>query len=194
MKSYIKVATYVAIGCFVGASFVYAGALTLKSRIGYNTWAQYGYGISGSDSFDGTFIAERTGQRNGVADTGPEHPALWARTDMNNPASAFRATSKNGVDAVIGNQLPGGASPSFTADGTPTLFAGDQKLNTSGAKNNGNFVKHVAIESRGAIKLCGKSSSGDSECTSQAYLYLEDGSGDLVIKFANGDKIILAEN
>jgi hypothetical protein len=186
----------IALGVVFGASVAFGAAFTLKSVKFSNTWAQGGYGIDGTESYDGTFIIERFGQRNGVADTGIEHPALWVRTAMNNPASAFRASSGKGVSAYIGSAETSGANPAFTADKTPALFVGDGhfqgKLNTNGQKNGNTAVNYVAVEARGAIKLCGKSSTNDPECTSQAYLYLKDGSGDLVIKFADGTLKTLA--
>lgn len=193
MRHFSKVFAFGAACAVLGGTAALSAAFVIKDPQFSNLFSRAGYGLEGTQEFDGTFILQRTGQRNGVSDTSPQHAALWVDSDVN-MTTALRATAP-GVDAVVGSNLPSAsdADPAFGADGTPTLFVGDDgPLNTNGQKNGDTTINRVAVDARGAVKLCGKSKTGDAECTSQAYLYLEDGTGRLMVRFGNGAKIELA--
>jgi hypothetical protein len=66
------------------------------------------------------------------------------------------------------------------------VVRGDANLNTNGEKNSADNVRRLAIDSRGALRLCGKPGSSGQECTNQVFLYLEDGTGRLLAKPGNG--------
>jgi len=152
---------------------------------------QFGRGLIGSAESAGTFYFDRF-----MGTTDPAFPSLHAYTDLPGPAAAFRAESTEGIDALVGDTPPdleNEYAPDFTVDPYPSLHvADDGPMNTAGAVNNQTEVNRVAADLRGALKLCGKSAVSEDECTNQAYLYLEDGTGNLVVKFGNGNGFVIA--
>ncbi|PSW21506.1 hypothetical protein C9I98_06175 [Photobacterium sanctipauli] len=143
---------------------------------------------------DGTFIIERTGQLNGVSDTGSENPTVWVRNDGNFPSTALKASSRKpgSIDMVVGDTSTDGYRPQFQKD-SPALFVGESKLNTNGSKNSATGdIKHLAVEVRGAIKLCGKSGSRGDECQAAAFLYVADG-GNLIVRSPSGESYNLLD-
>jgi hypothetical protein len=175
---------------------VIIGQLPITNVDNDTDFLQYGWGLDGELSSEGTYYYDRY-----LGDPNPAYPALHAYTALPGPASAFRAEAALGIDALIGDTMPDADaefSPDFPVDDYASLYiADDGPMNVPGAVNDKFEVNRVAADVRGAIKLCGKSSSGgeepaDPECTSQAYLYLEDGSGNLVVKFGNGGHFTIA--
>jgi hypothetical protein len=182
-------------GGIFGASVALAASISIVP-IASNSWNSVGIGDPVEAALADTAFVRRTGQQNGIEDTGPAFPALLVTSTLGGAgSSALRANSNTSVDVLVGSNVPGGeASPTgFTADGNPSLFVGDDgALNTNGQKNRATQVNRVAIDAHGAVRLCGKSATSNPKCTSQVFLYLEDGSGDLVARFGNGQTVVFA--
>jgi hypothetical protein len=186
-----RVVVGAAVGGLAVAGMALAAPLSLIQSLFDNSFLQAGVGRLGVPNSIATYYYDRY---NATSD--PAFPALHAYTDLPGPASAFRAEATMGIDALIGETVPdldAEFDPSFPVDDLPTLVvADDGPMNVSGDVNTQEEVNRVSADIRGAIKLCGKSANGEAECTNQAYLYLEDGSGDLVVKFGNGDGFVIA--
>lgn len=185
-----KILVIAGLGAGTMAAVAFAAPLSLITTVFNNSFLQTGVGLSGVPNSGGTYYFDRY---NEISD--PTFPALHAYTDLDAPASAFRAEATKGIDALIGDTVPDLSSefdPGFADDYPSLIVADDGPMNVSGVVNDQDQVNRVAADLRGAIKLCGKSVSGDDECTNQAYLYLEDGTGDLVVKFGDGNGFVIA--
>jgi hypothetical protein len=169
------------------------------------TGAEGGYGNSATDAYDFTFFFQRTGQKNSLVDTGNGFPAV----DISNTQGNGLTIDGSNAAIIAGPQnlkttgeLEAFYSPKFSVSGI-TAFSvssnnlkayvnGITKMNTNGGKNEKNALNVISTQIQGGVRICGKSNSNDQECQSAAYLYLEDATGNLRVRFADGSGSTLA--
>lgn len=171
------------------------------------TGAEGGYGNTATDAYDFTFFFERTGQKNSLDDTGNGFPAVDISNTQGNGLSV---DGSNAAAIIAGPQnlkTTGGLeafyNPMFPESGGITAFSlsstnlkayvnGITKMNTNGGKNGNNALNVISTQIQGGVRICGKSNTNDQECKSAAYLYLEDATGNLRVRFADGSGSTLA--